>query len=78
MLKKLSYGAVALSILYIPTPVQANTDFISDGKFFGEVRYRYEHVDQEGIAKNANANTLRTNLGFVTGEVEGFQALIEG
>ena len=51
--------------------------FIKDGKFFGEVRYRYEHVEQDGFANDADAHTVRTNLGFKTGIYRDFQALIE-
>ena len=50
---------------------------LKDGKVFGEVRYRYEHVDQDGIANDADAHTVRTNLGFKTGTYKGFQGLIE-
>ncbi len=53
------------------------TSFIKDGSFFGEARYRYELVDQSGIAEEANASTVRTNVGFKTGEYRDFQALIE-
>jgi len=51
---------------------------LTDGNFFGEARYRYEFVDQDGIAKDANASTMRVNLGFKTGEYKNFQALVEG
>lgn len=50
---------------------------ITDGNFFGEVRYRYETVDQGGFTNDANASTVRTNIGFKTGEYRDFQALIE-
>ena len=53
---------------------------ITDGGFFGEVRYRYEFVDQDGpapIINNAHASTVRTNIGFKTGEYRNFQGLIE-
>ena len=43
-----------------------------DAKPVLDVRYRYEHVDQDGIPKNANANTLRTRAGFETGRFYGF------
>lgn len=52
-----------------------------DGKIFGEVRYRYEFVDQDGpapVTQDANASTVRVNLGYKTGVYQGFQALIEG
>lgn len=50
---------------------------VKEGHFFGEARYRYEHVDQDGIANDADASTLRTNIGFKTGAYRDFQALIE-
>lgn len=53
-------------------------DLIRNGKFFGELRYRYESVEQVGIARTATANTLRTNLGFETGSFYDFKALVEG
>ncbi|MCB0523825.1 MAG: alginate export family protein [Rhodospirillales bacterium] len=50
---------------------------IKDGKLFGELRHRYEFVDQDGIANDANANTVRANLGFETGNFKGFKGQIE-
>lgn len=52
-------------------------DLIRNGKVFGEVRYRYEYVDQDGLARTATANTIRANLGFETGDYKGFKGLIE-
>lgn len=51
---------------------------IKEGHFFGEMRYRYEYVDQNNLANDAKALTVRTNLGFKTGVYKDFQALIEG
>ncbi len=51
---------------------------VKDGKFFGHMRYRYEFVDQDGITNDAKASTVRTNIGFKTGEYKNFQAMIEG
>jgi hypothetical protein len=51
---------------------------VKDGTFFGEVRYRYETVDQDGFSRDAAASTVRTNLGFKTGVYKDFQGLIEG
>lgn len=53
-------------------------NIVKDGHFFGEIRYRYEHVDQDTFTNNAKASTVRTNLGFRTGMYKDFQALIEG
>lgn len=41
------------------------------------LRYRFEHVDDETKNKNADANTLRTALGYRTGLFYGFDAYLE-
>ncbi len=41
-------------------------DFLTDGKFWADLRYRYETVDQDGLANDAKASTLRTRVGFET------------
>ncbi len=53
------------------------SEAIAGGKLILEFRPRYEFVDQTGIAKHANAYTLRTRLGWETGDFRGFKALIE-
>lgn len=71
-------------IAFCATPGLAATDntdpemIIKDGEFFGHMRYRNEKVDQDGVANDADAHTVRTNLGFKTGKYRDFQALIEG
>ncbi|MCB1839401.1 MAG: alginate export family protein [Alphaproteobacteria bacterium] len=63
---------------FIPSAHAEDPDIlVKDGKFFGEMRYRYEHVEQNGVFENANANTIRLNLGFKTGTYRGFSGLIE-
>lgn len=52
-------------------------DLVTKGKVFGEIRYRYENVEQDGLPRTSTANTLRTNLGFETGSYKGFKALVE-
>jgi hypothetical protein len=52
-------------------------DLVRNGKIFGEVRYRYENVEQDGLPRTSTANTLRTNLGFETGSYKGFKVLVE-
>ncbi len=62
-----------------PAFAEENVDsIVKDGSFFGEARYRYERVEQDGLTKDANASTVRTNIGFKTGEYRNFQALLEG
>lgn len=42
-----------------------------------DLRYRYEHVDQDGLAFNANASTLRIQAGAKTGKAYGFSGMIQ-
>ena len=63
------------------SPALAEEDLyniINDGQVYGEARYRFEHINQDGFAKDASANTVRGTLGFKTGEYKGFQGLAEG
>lgn len=50
---------------------------IDDATPYIDVRYRFENVDQDGIAKDANASTLRTKLGYKTGKLHDFSATLE-
>lgn len=64
-----------------PTSSFADDDvkaIVTGGEFFGQARYRYEFVDQDGIDNRANASSMRLNLGFKTGKYMDFQALLEG
>lgn len=50
---------------------------LTGGKPTLSLRYRFESVDQEGFAKNAEASTLRTQLGYKTGEFYKFGAFLQ-
>lgn len=66
--------------LVLPTTSQAAEDFSAlweDGKPILDLRYRYEHVDQDNTLRHANAQTLRTRVGWQTGRWLGFSALVE-
>jgi len=62
-------GAAAL-------PAVAGDQFLSADGFYGDVRYRFEDVEQTG-KMDAQASTVRTKLGFKTGVSQGFQGLVE-
>lgn len=47
-------------------------------KPYANIRYRLELVDQDGIARNATASTLRVRAGLKTGEWNGLSAVVEG
>lgn len=50
---------------------------VKAGKPIIDVRYRFEWKDQAGFAENAYANTIRTRLGYETGEFYKFKILVE-
>ncbi|MDA7088693.1 hypothetical protein PH586_20130 [Pseudomonas sp. SA3-5] len=56
---------------------QPLSTLITEGKPILDLRYRYEHVDQDNALNNANAQTLRTRVGFQSGKWYGLSALIE-
>ncbi|PAU82164.1 hypothetical protein CK501_03160 [Halovibrio salipaludis] len=53
------------------------TEALSNGETNLDARYRYEFVDQDGFEKDAGASTLRTRLGYRTGEISGFTGFLE-
>ncbi len=73
-------GAALAAPAFATDGYDAEKALIGDGKFVTDVRYRFEHVEQDGIANDADASTIRTRFGYETGEFEGFKALgeIEG
>ena len=50
---------------------------ITEGDVYANFRYRYEHVDDDLAPDDANASTLRSALGYQSGELYGFSALLE-
>jgi hypothetical protein len=73
---------VALAIACAAFQPQAHAagsliDALTYGTVSGQLRYRYEGVDQEGFTKDANASTLRTQLGFATDSYRGFNAFLQ-
>lgn len=83
MMHRLAAPAFALSLVLVPPSIVAQD---SDGPFVramldGETslsfRYRFEHVSDDTSLKDANASTLRTLLGWRSGEFRGFTAHVE-
>jgi len=71
-----SFFALAVAATVIPSV--ASADEAPKGKVILESRLRYESVDQDGFAKDAQALTLRTRLGYETPGFRGLKALVEG
>lgn len=63
-----------------PPAAPAATSFtaaLTGGKAHGDIRYRYEYVDQTGILNAASANTIRTRISYQTEKFSGFSGLVE-
>jgi hypothetical protein len=76
------FAALALALSLVPAPFTAAEaaglmDAIQGGKPNLDLRYRYERVDQDGIADAAMASTLRTRLGYTTAPLNGYKAMVE-
>ena len=46
-------------------------------RFIFDARYRFEHVDPDNALENAEAQTLRTRIGYRTARVAGWSGLVE-
>lgn len=83
----MKYRNLRLSLVYLllgaitvcsPSIMAASiAEALAEGKSYGDLRLRYESVDQDNNQKDADALTLRTRLGYQTGEYEGFSATVE-
>ena len=60
-----------------PPPPPNIGDAIMAGKLIFESRARYESVDQANLVAKADAFTLRTRLGWETGDFHNFRGLLE-
>ncbi len=76
---KLSFALIA-TFISTPSVFAADSDLAStltDGKLSANFNLRYETVEQDNTAKNADALTLRTRLNYTTGTFNGFSAVAE-
>lgn len=75
--------AVALSAGALTTTAHAANGFdyladaVTSGKAYGDFRLRYEGVEQDNPARNADALTLRSRLGYTTGSYKGLYGTLE-
>ncbi len=61
-----------------PAPVADSlSQALMGGKPIFDARYRFEFVDQDGLANEANAHTVRTRLGYETMKFHDVTALVE-
>jgi hypothetical protein len=68
-----------MSITAMPASQAASSiiEAITYGQASGQLRYRFENVDQDAIDKDANASTLRTQLAYTTDNYLGFIAFAQ-
>lgn len=52
-------------------------DALSGGNVSGDIRLRYESVEQDNALKDADALTIRTRLGYKTGTYHGLSGMLE-
>lgn len=76
-------AVLAAGSLATPTLAQEKPELQAEKKApvitpYANIRYRLELVDQDGIARNATASTLRVRAGLKTGEWHGLSAVVEG
>ena len=79
-MKTLQLSLLALAIAGSSAQAIANEELgnlISGGKAIVDARYRYEFVDEDNAKNHANAQTLRTRIGFQSGQWYGLSALVE-
>lgn len=69
----------AISVLLCASPAGADPleALVSGGKAGLELRYRLESVEQDGLPRDALANTLRLRLRLESGQVAGFAGVVE-
>ncbi len=72
----LAVGGMAASM---PVAYAADTlvEALSSGKVSGQLRYRYEWVDDATKTEQAGASTLRTRLGYMTGDYLNLSGFIQ-
>lgn len=70
-------SCVSLSAVNVAEAKSLKEAFL-EGQPYLDVRFRYEHIDQAGLADKAHAATIRTRLGYKTAEyMEMFSGVIE-
>lgn len=68
---------LATAVFSAPVAAASLSEALDNGKAYGDLRLRYESVQQDNAAEDASALTLRTRLGYKTGDMNGFSAAVE-
>ena len=70
-------AAIVLTLAPLAAAANSLADALTGGTASLQLRYRFEHVEQEGLHHNADASTLRTQLGYVTGDYHGLGGFLQ-
>ena len=76
-LGKLAFVSALLAAPHSASAGEALFEALKSGKLWIDERYRYEYVDQDGIAEEANASTLRSRIGWKSGSFYGLTSGVE-
>ena len=57
--------------------IDSVAEMLAEGDTSLSFRYRYEFVDQDGVAKDANASTLKSRLTYKSATYNGLKAVME-
>ena len=63
--------------LALPQQMSGLKEAILAGQFWLQARYRYENVDDDLVAKEGRASTLRSRVGYESAEYHGFSGVLE-
>lgn len=70
--------AVMVAASYPVHAADSLENALKEGTPYIGARYRYEFVNQDGLAKDANASTLRTRVGYKSGSFYDTSFVLEG
>lgn len=73
----LSLAIAGITLSHAALAEESLSNLLSQGKPILDARYRFENVDQNNDLRDANAQTLRTRVGFQSGKWYGLSALVE-
>lgn len=77
-MKKLSLTLLATGLLGNQvTAAESVSGALAGGKASVDMNLRYESVEQDNALQNATAMTLRTRIGYTTGDYKNFSAMME-
>jgi hypothetical protein len=73
----LSLAVAGITLSHAALAAEDISNLLTQGKPVLDARYRFENVDQENNLRDANAQTLRTRVGFQSGKWYGLSGLLE-